>query len=438
MMSSSRRGKNLLVVAVCFTALIVDGYDLIVFGTTVPSLLAYHEWDVSEAELGVIGSVAMIGMLLGALLSGAVTDLIGRKRMLLACVASFSAFMGICAISPGPELFAVCRFLSGLGLGGVLPTAIALTVEFAPPRWRNFSNALMSSGYSVGAIIASTLAIVLLEPAGFRVMYAIGLAPLLLVVPIAWRWLPESPAYLAAKGKTAEAAEIAARFGVGIEVDAQQRPIHRGPSRLRGLFDRSNSRRLLVYATACFVVQLLTYGLNTWLPQIMRTAGYPLGSSLQFLVVLSIGAIFGTLVLAACADRIGGRALVITGFSIAVVALLLLSIGPSTAVLFLAVALAGVGANGTGMVLNSYTATRFDPKVRGSALGTVIGVGKIGAVVGPLVGGWILAAQLSVAWSFYAFLIPAVLGVVAMLFDHRGVRDSGQVHGSLAAKESKT
>lgn len=421
MRTEAQRQRGRWVVAICFTAVVFDGYDLIVYGATLPSILAYKQWHMTPLLAGAIGSYAMVGMLVGTLLCGIITDLIGRRRMVLASIAWFSLFMGACAIAPDAQVFGAFRLLAGIGLGGVLPTAVALTVEFAPKDRRNFFNAMTCSGYSIGAIIASLLAIALLQDYGFRVMYAIGMLPLVLMVPLAWKILPESVEYLMAKGRTDEARRVAERFGLPVTMSASE---PKGPTTAKGvfrLFRPPYVALLMVFAMACLIGQMLTYGLNTWLPQIMRTAGYPLGSALQFLVALSLGAIVGALVLSTVADRIGGRIVLIGGFLTAVLSLLLMSMNPPTAVLYLAVALAGVGANGTMVVLNGYAATRFAADVRASALGVMMGIGKLGAVLGPLAGGWVMAAHMGVEWSFYVFLIPAAVGVVVMFFD-RGAR----------------
>jgi AAHS family benzoate transporter-like MFS transporter len=165
------------VVAICFASIVFDGYDLIVYGTVVPALLEYREWDLTAVEAGAIGSYALIGMLFGAMMVGTITDIVGRRKIMLFCISWFSLFMGLCATAPSPELLGLFRFIAGLGLGGVVPTAIALTIEYAPPHRRSFTNALMFSGYSVGGILAALLAIPLLPAFGWRLMFAIGLAP---------------------------------------------------------------------------------------------------------------------------------------------------------------------------------------------------------------------------------------------------------------------
>ncbi len=170
-----------------------------------------------------------------------------------------------------------------------------------------------------------------------------------------------------------------------------------------------------MFGIATLIGRLFIYGLSTWLPQIMRSAGYPLGSALSFLATMSVGAIVGASVLAWFADRVGPRRMALAGFGIGVLALLTLSLGPPTAVLYVAVFLAGVGANGTAVVLNGFIATWFPAAVRATALGSIMTVARLGGIFGPILGGLIAVAGVPVAWNFYAFLVPAAIGVFVVL-----------------------
>ncbi|WP_219539965.1 MFS transporter, partial [Nonomuraea guangzhouensis] len=205
------------------------------------------------------------------------------------------------------------RFVAGLGLGGVVPTAIALTVEYAPAHRRNLYNALMYSGYSVGGILAALLALMLLAEHGWRPMFWIGAAPIVLVLPLALRYLPESAGFLLARGRRAEAEALASRYGLVLDEIAEDeaaRAPQEQATRTRSiavLFRRDVLAATLLFGAASFCGLLLVYGLNTWLPQIMRQAGYPLGSSLQFLLVLNLGAIVGTIMVSFLADRFGSK-----------------------------------------------------------------------------------------------------------------------------------
>ncbi|MFW0783483.1 aromatic acid/H+ symport family MFS transporter [Gordonia sp. CPCC 206044] len=431
--SPLRQRNGALVPIVCCIAVIFDGYDLSVFATTIPSLLDYEPWDLDAAQTGLIASYAFMGMLVGTLICGFATDLLGRRKMLMASMSWFSVFMAACAIAPSAELFGFFRFLSGVGLGGLLPTALALSVEFAPRNRRNLVNALVSSGFSVGTIIAALLGLVILEPFGFRPMYAVGVLPLLVLVPFTYFMLPESVQFLASKGRLEEAKTVARQYGLADPTVQSDTPEQH--SQLRDLFRRPLITVAIVFAGATFIGQLFIYGLSTWLPQIMRSAGYPLGSALSFLATMSIGAIVGAATMSVFADRIGPRPVALSGFGIGVLALLTMSAGPPTVILYIAVFFAGVGANGTAVILNGFIATWFPAANRATALGTIMTVARLGGICGPILGGYIVAADLSVSWSFYVFVIPAAVGMGLVLLLPRKHID-GRPIGSLRESPS--
>ncbi|MGY1883945.1 MFS transporter [Blastococcus sp. SYSU DS0753] len=413
---SAGQRSPLFVVLICFVTIVFDGYDLVVYGTTVPALLAYEPWGVTPRQAGAIGSYALIGMLIGALLSGALTDVLGRRKVMLASVTWFSVAMALTAAAPNAEIFGFLRFVAGLGLGGVVPTAIALTVEYSPKDRRQLNNALMYSGYSVGGIFAALAGLALLPETDFRVMYALGALPLVVVLPVAWRYLPESITFLMSKGRHEEARELAARYGIVLDdVPPAAAPQGTSTDRLapvRTLFARRYLAATLLFAAASFCGLLLVYGLNTWLPQIMREAGYELGSSLAFLLVLNAGAIVGAIGASRLADRIGSKPVTVMAFGAATVSILLLSIDLPTALLFLLVAIAGLGSVGTQILVNGYVATHYPDTSRATALGWSLGVGRIGAVLGPVLGGLVVGSSLGFQWNFYLFAAFAVVGAL--------------------------
>ncbi|WP_242904933.1 MFS transporter [Actinomadura terrae] len=384
------------VLAICWVTVVFDGYDLIAYGTVVPSLLRHESWDLNAAEVGRIGSLALVGMLVGALVVGTLTDLVGRRRIMLCCLVWFSVAMPLTGLAPNPEIFGLLRFVTGLGLGGVVPTAIALTIEYAPPARRQLHNALMFSGYSMGGVLAAVLALVALPSGGFRVMFFCGVAPLVLVVPLAYRLLPESAAFLAAR----EPASADAGGGAAGRFDS-----------IRCLFSRRNLLGTLLFWTISLIGLLLVYGLNTWLPELMRDSGYSMGSSLTFLLVFNAGAVVGVIAAAALADRVGERAVVCGAFAVAAVSVLLFATRPSLVPLLVLTAVAGFGANSQTMV-NALVGGHYPPAARATALGWALAVGRIGAIIGPVYGGLVVTAVddgvLGPNWHFYAFAVPAV------------------------------
>jgi len=408
--TSSAHKSGLVVVALCFLTIVFDGYDLIVYGSAVPSLLAEPGWNLGPAQAGAIGSYALAGMLIGALGAGALTDLLGRRRIMLTGITWFSVMMIGCSLAPNPEILGLLRFLAGLGLGGVIPSAIALTVEYAPKARRQLYNALMFAGYSVGGVLAAVLALALAAEHGWRPLMAIGAAPLLIVLPLAWRFLPESASYLLAKGREEEATALARRYG--IDLAPLREELTTAAPGARTLFQRGALAATLLFGAASFCGLLLVYGLNTWLPQLMRQAGYPLGSALTFLLVLNLGAIVGAVAASVLADRFGPKPVTVTAFLLATVCLLLLSQRVGSGVLFGAVALAGLGSVGTQILVNGYVAVHYPARVRATALGWALGVGRAGAIVGPLFGGWVLASGIGFEWNFYGFAVPALAGAL--------------------------
>lgn len=403
------RRSPLVVVALCFLTIVFDGYDLIVYGSILPSLIA--DFSLAPAQAGAIGSYALVGMLIGALGAGALTDVLGRRRIMLVGITWFSVAMVLCALAPNPGLLGLARFVAGLGLGGVIPSAIALTVEFAPRSRRQLYNAVMFAGYSVGGVLAAVLALNLVADHGWRPMLAIGAAPLLIVLPLAWRFLPESVGYLLARGRDDEARDLARTYGLDFDALRAERAssTDTGP---RALFAPAMLRSTLLFGAASFCGLLLVYGLNTWLPQIMRQAGYPLGSALTFLLVLNVGAIAGALAASALGDRFGPKPVTAGAFLVATACLVVLSQRMETGLLLVAVAVAGLGSVGTQILVNGYVAVHYPFAVRGAALGWALGVGRAGAVVGPLFGGWVAASGIGFEWNFYGFAVPALAGAL--------------------------
>lgn len=403
-----RTRSRATVIALCWLAIVVDGYDLIVYGSVLPALIS-GEWQLTATEGGRIGAAALVGMLVGALVSGALTDRIGRRRLMVLCIAWFSVAMAVSALAPTPALFGVTRFVAGIGLGGVVPTAIALTVEFAPPGRRNAANALMFSGYSVGGVLAALGGIWMIEAFGWRSMFWTGAVVGGVLVVVVWALLPESVVYLVGRGRHGEAAALAARYGMDVPEPAGERS-----GGLRELLRPEHRAGTILFWGGTAAGLLLVYGLNTWLAQIMRQAGYPLGGALGFLLALNLGAILGAPLFGALADRVGPRPVVTGMFLAAAGSILLLMVPLPTVLLLSLVAIAGSCTIGTTIIVNSFTATYYPEHLRAVGLSWALGVGRIGAISGPLYGGLIMSIGWGFQANFLAFAIPAVLGAVLM------------------------
>ncbi|MFC5139380.1 MFS transporter [Actinomycetospora rhizophila] len=399
-----------IVLAIALCTIFVDGYDLFVHGTVTPALLAYREWGLTPPDVGLIGAVTFAGMLVGALGAGVLTDVLGRRRILIWAVVLFSVAMGVSAAAPTPLVFGAARFVAGIGLGGVTPTAIALAVEFAPAGRRQMYNAVACCGGAFGGVIAALVGVVVIPALGFRAMFWIGTLPLLVLLPLALRLLPESPSYLLARGRPDEARRIAERHGLLLEEPAEDPGSPRRS--FARLFARHRLRPTLLFAGASFCGLLLAYGLGSWLPAIMARAGYGLGPSILFLLALNLGAIGGALAGARLADRIGSKPVVVSAFCASALAIGLLGLQPPVAVSYVLVAVAGMGSIGAQFLVNGYVAALYPAAVRASALGWANGIGRLGAILGPYLGGIVLGAALGLAWNFWVFAVVAALGAL--------------------------
>lgn len=398
--ASAARGVALL----CWIAVLLDGFDLVVLGAVLPSLLDYEPWDLDAAAASAIATAGLVGMTVGALTIGTVTDVIGRRKAIIAAVALFSLFTLLCAFAPDPTVFGVLRFLAGLGLGGCLPTAIAMVNEFARAGRGGSATTRVMTGYHVGAVASALLAIVVVPAMGWQAMFVLGALPALVVIPLMMSRLPESPSYLLAQGRHVEAAEVARRYGLppaaGATADPQVRAA-RNP--VAALFSRPYLRTSLAIWATSFLGLLLVYGLNTWLPTIMRAAGYELGAALAFLLVLNVGAVVGLLVAGRVADRIGPRRAAIGWFTSAALFLALLSVKLPLAGIYLVVFLAGCFVFSSQVLVYAFTSAAHPAEIRATALGWSAGVGRLGAICGPLLAGALLAAGQAVPWGFYLF-----------------------------------
>ncbi|MBA3425426.1 MAG: MFS transporter [Rubrobacteraceae bacterium] len=407
------------VVVLCWVAVALDGFDLVVLGAVTPALLEYQEWGLTAPQIGVITSYGLVGMMIGALGIGTLADVIGRKACILISVVSFSIFTAALAFAPSPEIFGLFRFLAGLGLGGLIPTAATMVSEFARIRRGSSSITFMMTGYHVGGVLTALLAIPILPSLGWRAMFVLGAIPAIALVPLMLKNLPESTSFLVARGRRAEAEKLASQYGISLEpeevreVQTEERASEGGRfGALKTLFSGGYLLATLAFWVASFMGLLLVYGLNQWLPTIMRDAGYALGAALAFLLVLNVGAVIGLLIAGPVADRYGSKVACTGWFALAAVFLFLLSVQMPLPLTYIAVFVTGVFVFSAQVLLYAYVSKHYPTSGRGTALGWAAGIGRIGAICGPIFGGMLLGAGLAVPWGFYAFAAVGLLGSI--------------------------
>jgi AAHS family benzoate transporter-like MFS transporter len=413
-----RRRSVTWIVGLATVGLVFDGYDLVVYGTVVPLFLRDpgQIGTVTSGTAGALGSYALVGVLVGALLAGSVADVVGRRRVMLAAYAWFSVGMALTALATTTTVFGLLRFATGIGVGALVATTGALVAEFAPTGRRNLANAVAYSGVPLGSLLAALLAIVLLDSLGWRGMFLIGALPFVTLLPLAYLKMPESPAWLASRGRLEEAREVALRTGVPLArpdaVRPQQapEPVVEGRAGFAGLAGRTYLLPTVLLGLLSATGLLLVYTLNTWLPELMGRAGFSTKGSLAFLVVLNGGAVLGALVASRFADRFGPRPVVAGSFLLGAAAIVLLTAGFPLGVLLAFVAVVGLGTSGTQILIYGFVATYYRTNVRSAGVAWCAGFGRLGGIGGPLVGGVLVSSGMALNTIFLVLAVLAVLG----------------------------
>ena len=404
-----------LVLALCAFIIVCDGFDLVIYGSVVSVLM--EDWQLTAVQAGTLGSYALIGMMFGAFIFAPLADKIGRKKVIILSVFLFSLFTGLIGFAKSPTEFGIYRFISGIGLGGVLPITVALMTEYAPKHLKNRLVTIMMCGYSVGGILAAGLGIFIIPRYGWESVFFVGALPLL-ALPIIIKWLPESLGFLLARNKKKEIGRLLSKIDPTFtpEKNDQYEVVIPKKTGMIGanLFQEGRALSTLLFWVSFFMCLLMVYGLNTWLPKLMAQAGYALGSSLMFLLVLNAGAILGSLIGGWAADRWNTKKVLIFYFILGAIALTLLGTHPNTFVLYTLVAIAGATTIGTQIILYSYVSQYYPITMRSTGLGWASGVGRIGGIVGPIMGGFLLGAQFPLQFNFMAFAIPGMIAAIAV------------------------
>ncbi|WP_433654206.1 MFS transporter [Nocardia sp. CA-128927] len=372
----------------CWLTVLLEGYDLVVLGAVIPTLIDQHHLGFTAASATFAATMSLVGVAIGATASGPVADRYGRRWVLLSSIVVFSVFTAAIPLAGSVGVFAAFRLIAGLGLGACMPTALTLMAEHMPASRRALATTVTMTGYHVGAVFAALLALRLV-PHWEPLFYVGGIAGAALL-PVVWVKLPESAAYLGAK-------------------DAPTRV----PPTV--LLQPVCLRATLGVWVGSFMGLLLVYGLNTWLPKLMRDAGYNMSTSLTVLLMLNIGAVIGLLTAGTVADRRGIKPTVLVWFGVAAVFLALLSIKMSSTVLLNGLVLVtGIFVFSAQVLIYAYVAQAYPAEIRSTALGFASGVGRLGAIFGPTITGWLIVIGSANPWGFYLFAAVAGIGLLAM------------------------
>jgi MFS transporter, AAHS family, 4-hydroxybenzoate transporter len=379
-----------LPMAALLVALVAEGFDLQAANFAAPGIV--KAFGIDKAQAGPLLSASLLGVLFGAALIGPLGDRFGRKRLIIGGCAVYGVLSLLAALATHLTQLIVLRFLIGLGLGGVLPNALALASELSRPGREATAAGLIGIGITCGAVAAGLVAAALMPTHGWRSVFVVGgLMPIAIVVALQFL-LPESPAFLIRN----RASEL--------------RPVSTGPA---PLFRDGRGNRTAAIWLIFTAVLMCVYLLSGWIPLLLNQSGFSSRTASLIGTAYQGGGVMGGIVASLMLHRSGWNVVALFAGSACLIMALLVWGANATLVLVVGVVAAGFCVTGTQNAINGAGGASYEAGIRSSGLGWALGVGRIGSVAGPLVGS--LAVLLGMKEARYLFALPIVPLAVAAL-----------------------
>jgi AAHS family 4-hydroxybenzoate transporter-like MFS transporter len=411
-------GFQIRLLLTCAAVLFLDGFDTQAIGYVAPALA--KEWGLTKGALGPVFSAGLFGLMIGALVFGPLADRVGRRKIIIFSTAAFGIGALATAYVHDVSALLAIRFLTGLGLGGAMPNTVAMTSEFNPQRRRATMVMIMFCGFSIGAALGGFLAADLIPRFGWRSVFLVGgLAPLLMLPILAWR-LPESVRFLATRGRAPErVAQLLKRISPHTAFASDARfVVHE--TQLAGLpvkhlFRDGRTGATLLLWVVFFMSLLDIYFLANWLPTVLNDLGASVSEAVVIGSMLQVGGVVGTFALGSVIDRFSFRALALVYFGAMFAVGAIGQLSHSALWVSIAIFAAGFGVVGGQIAANALAAGYYPTAVRATGIGWALGIGRVGSIVGPLVGGALLAEKWSAAAVFMAAAAAALCASLAAL-----------------------
>ena len=409
-------GFQVQMIAVAIGLAVMDGYDVQIIGYVAPILSGL--WHIDHKSLGLVFGAGLMGLALGPLTFSPLADRFGCRPVLIGCTILYALATLATTKAYSWSMLLGLRFLTGLGLGGVLPCTIAVVSDFAPTRARNLIVSISSSGFAIGGSLGGFIAAVTIERFGWQSVFWIGGICPLLMLPALLIWFPESLSRLVSDASQRSRLErVVARLAPGWTVSEvpDSKEVKRDRFPVAALFCEGLAVPTLLIWSIFLCSLLLVYFFVNWIPTVIHALGQPLEASNNAAAVFQFAGLLGGFFFNNLADRTGrpewafvssfGGATICCFFFGSVAATSLPMIVASAAITGFCV----IGALGACL---SFAGTYYPTSVRATGVGWAIGIGRLGSILGPVVGGTLLTLNLSSEALFSIFAIPAMLGVI--------------------------
>ncbi|BEV14147.1 MFS transporter [Herbaspirillum sp. DW155] len=410
----------------CGLCLIIDGFDVQAMGYVAPAIIA--DWGVSKASLGPVFGAGLFGMLLGSLVLTPVGDRYGRRPVLIASTLFFAACMLATPLVTTIDQLLIVRFITGFGLGSIMPNAMALVGEFSPQSSRVTRMMLVSCGFTVGAAAGGFVSAALIPAHGWHAVFWVGGAVPLVLGLAMLVWLPESIQFLVLHRRPrSQVARWLRKLDPAIHIDDKTEVVVKETKAegmpVAALFRDGRAGVTVLLWLISFMNLINLYFLSNWLPTLIRDAGYSTSMAVLIGTSLQVGGVVGTLSLGRFINRFGFTRVLGTCFLLACVSIALIGkVAAMPVLLFVAVIVAGFCIVGGQPAVNALAGTFYPTTLRSTGIGWALGIGRIGSVVGPVIGGQLIALQWSNASLFIAASVPALVSALTIARLHRTSR----------------
>lgn len=424
--------RHLAVFALCGAGLFFESTNLQLMSLAAP--LIAREWRIGPSMMGLVISSTMLGMLVGTYLFSALADRVGRRPIFQLTVALFSVLTALCSFSGAIWQLAALRFGAGLGIGGSIPVETAVLAEFTPSRWRSRILALWAMALPVGALVAPLCVALMPVSMGWRGLFFLGGGPALLVLVLR-RTVPESPAYLLASGRCAEASRAASWIaGRPLRLERSPAPspamTKEGPARLFAPDQRASTMASwLLYFSSFFAY----YGYVLWLPGLLtRLGGFDKIEALGFVASVAVSGLLGRLAVLAASNFLSDRWLMAICAFGGMIALAAFALQSDHRLLLAWACAAGFSLEGVFSVLIPLVASLHPAAMRATGVGWAAGMGRIGMALAPLAMGLLMQSGAREA----CLLLAAVAGLTGLISFFMLRLPTARVEGSVAARTS--
>ena len=356
----------------------LDGFDVLVISLVGAGVS--REWNLTSSQLGLLFSAGLCGMVIGSFFVAPIADRVGRRAVVLTCALVVAAGMLLSGRAGNYLTLAACRLVTGVGIAGILACAVVLVSEYSSPHWRNTAIFIYTIGYSLGATLGGAIAAALIHHFSWRAAFQFGAGASLLMLPVAFRFLPESTIFLASRGR-GSAATIASS------------PVSSGgrPGYLRGLFKADSARPTLFLWGAFFFAMSGYYFVFNWTPKLLSAGGLSAQQGVNSGVLLSLGGMGGTILFAVAGRIAHVQRVAVVCLWVSAVLMGIFAFNANNAAVALVTAVALGGASTTALAgFYALTPTLYGPEARSRGMGWAVGTGRIGAILASLVAGFLV------------------------------------------------